>query len=105
MATELACAGALRPSVDLRKVWHKRINGRLCFPESLIEMTVYGYGRFSTDGQTLVAQDAALHAAGCAKVYSEKQSGAKTDRTERRTADAVCTVGLRRGHRRAIGTR
>jgi hypothetical protein len=41
------------------------------------EMTVYGYARVSTDGQTLAAQDAALHAAGCAKVYGEKQSGAK----------------------------
>ena len=28
------------------------------------------------------AQDAQLHAAGCAKVYSEKVSGAKTDRAE-----------------------
>jgi DNA invertase Pin-like site-specific DNA recombinase len=45
-------------------------------------MTVYGYARVSTDGQTLAAQDAALHAAGCAKVYGEKVSGAKTDRAE-----------------------
>ena len=45
-------------------------------------MTIYGYARVSTDGQTLAAQDAALHAAGCAKVYGEKQSGAKTDRAE-----------------------
>ena len=45
-------------------------------------MTIYGYARISTDGQTLAAQDAALHAAGCAKVYSEKVSGAKTDRAE-----------------------
>jgi DNA invertase Pin-like site-specific DNA recombinase len=43
-------------------------------------VTVFGYARVSTDGQTLAAQDAALHAAGCAKVYSETVSGAKTDR-------------------------
>jgi hypothetical protein len=43
------------------------------------EMTVYGYARVSTDGQTLAAQDAALHAAGAAKVYAEKVSGASTD--------------------------
>ncbi len=45
-------------------------------------MTIYGYARVSTDGQTLAAQDAALRTAGCAKVYAEKASGAKTDRAE-----------------------
>lgn len=45
-------------------------------------MTVYGYARVSTDGQTLAAQDAALHAEGCAKVYSETASGARADRPE-----------------------
>ena len=35
-------------------------------------MTIYGYARVSTDGQSLASQDAQLHAAGCAKVYSEK---------------------------------
>ena len=49
-------------------------------------MTVFGYARVSTDGQTLAAQDAALHAAGCAKVYSETASGAKTDRGALRKA-------------------
>lgn len=45
-------------------------------------MTAWGYARVSTDGQSYAAQDAALRAAGCAKVYSEKQSGARTDRPE-----------------------
>jgi DNA invertase Pin-like site-specific DNA recombinase len=39
-------------------------------------MTVYGYARVSTDGQTLAAQEAALTQAGAAKVYAEKVSGA-----------------------------
>ena len=43
-------------------------------------MTIYGYARVSTDGQSVVAQDAALREAGAAKVYSEKVSGVVTDR-------------------------
>src|ERR1700738_2482560 len=46
--------------------------------EGLI-MTIYGYARVSTDGQSLASQDAQLHAAGCAKVYAEKVSGKATD--------------------------
>jgi DNA invertase Pin-like site-specific DNA recombinase len=45
-------------------------------------VTIYGYARVSTDGQTLASQDAQLHEAGCAKVFAEKVSGAKTDRAE-----------------------
>ena len=45
-------------------------------------MAIYGYARVSTNGQTLASQDAQLTAAGAAKVYAEKLSGAKTDRPE-----------------------
>ena len=45
-------------------------------------MTAYGYARVSTRDQDLAAQDAELMAAGCAKVFKEKISGAKTDRPE-----------------------
>jgi DNA invertase Pin-like site-specific DNA recombinase len=47
-----------------------------------LEMAIFGYARVSTNGQTLASQDAQLMAAGCAKVYAEKVSGAKTDRPE-----------------------
>jgi DNA invertase Pin-like site-specific DNA recombinase len=45
-------------------------------------MPLYGYARVSTRDQDLAAQDAELMAAGCAKVFKEKVSGAKTDRPE-----------------------
>ena len=45
-------------------------------------MTTYGYARVSTDGQSLASQDAELHAAGCAKVYAEKITGAHSNRPE-----------------------
>jgi DNA invertase Pin-like site-specific DNA recombinase len=41
-----------------------------------------GYARVSTYGQTLDAQLEQLHAAGCAKVYREKATGARADRKE-----------------------
>src|SRR2546430_17352150 len=45
-------------------------------------MTAYGYARVSTNGQDLAAQVAELMAAGAAKVFKEKVSGAKTERPE-----------------------
>ena len=56
-------------------------------------MTIYGYARVSTDGQSLASQDAELHAAGCAKVYAEKISGARSDRPELAKALKRLTVG------------
>ena len=47
-------------------------------------MAILGYARVSTDGQTLDAQLCQLREAGAEKVFSEKVSGAKTDRQELR---------------------
>ena len=56
-------------------------------------MTLYGYARVSTDGQTLDAQVTALKAARAERVFSEKQSGAKTDRAALAKALAVLNAG------------
>jgi len=45
-------------------------------------MAKLGYARVSTNGQDLAAQEGELMAAGCARVFKEKVSGAKSDRAE-----------------------
>src|SRR5437016_8713450 len=52
---------------------------------------IVGYARVSTDGQTLDAQHAALTVAGAEKVYSEKISGAVTER--KALARAIAALG------------
>lgn len=46
----------------------------------------YGYARVSTDGQSVDAQVRQLVKAGCAKVFRETASGAKTNRAQLRKA-------------------
>ena len=45
-------------------------------------MTIVGYARVSTNGQDYNGQIGELEAAGCARIYREKVSGAKSDRVE-----------------------
>jgi DNA invertase Pin-like site-specific DNA recombinase len=45
-------------------------------------VTVYGYARVSTGGQSVDAQARQLRAAGAGKVFREVASGAKTDRSQ-----------------------
>ena len=56
-------------------------------------MTVFGYARVSTDGQSLSAQLAELKAAKCAKIFQEKISGARSDRKQLTRLMAVLAKG------------
>ena len=55
------------------------------------QTTTIGYARVSTDGQSLQSQTEALHLAGCGRIYSEKMSGAYTDRPQ--LAKAIQALG------------
>jgi DNA invertase Pin-like site-specific DNA recombinase len=53
-------------------------------------MTVLGYARVSTDGQSLEAQERELKGAGAVKIYREKISGVASERAHlRRALDAL----------------
>jgi DNA invertase Pin-like site-specific DNA recombinase len=54
---------------------------------------IVGYARVSTDGQTLDAQHATLKAAGAEKVFSEKVSGAESDRRQLQRAIEALGAG------------
>ncbi len=56
-------------------------------------MTIYGYARVSTEGQTLTAQEAALREAGAVKVFAEKVSGAALGRKALAKAQAALGPG------------
>jgi DNA invertase Pin-like site-specific DNA recombinase len=52
---------------------------------------IIGYGRVSTDGQSLESQEASLKAAGAERIFAEKISGAITDR--KALAKAIAALG------------
>jgi DNA invertase Pin-like site-specific DNA recombinase len=54
-------------------------------------MTIIGYARVSTDGQSLQSQTAALQAVGRARIFAEKLSGAYSDRPQ--LAKALAALG------------
>jgi DNA invertase Pin-like site-specific DNA recombinase len=56
-------------------------------------MTIIGYARVSTDGQSLQSQTEALQGVGCARIFAEKISGAYADRPQLAKAIAALVVG------------
>jgi len=54
---------------------------------------IYGYARVSTDAQDLTHQLAQLKAAGCAKIYREKISGATAERPQLKKLIAALEPG------------
>ena len=56
-------------------------------------MTVIGYARVSTGDQNTEAQEVALRAAGCARVFTDHASGAKADRPQLTAALSYLNAG------------
>jgi len=56
-------------------------------------MTIIGYARVSTDGQSLQSQTQALQGVGCARIFAEKISGAYSDRPQLAKAIAALAEG------------
>lgn len=56
-------------------------------------MTVYGYARVSTEGQTLDAQREALTAAAATRLFEEIASGARSDRRQLARLTALLSPG------------
>jgi len=54
---------------------------------------IYGYARVSTEDQTLDGQLATLSTAGAQKIFSEKESGARSDRKQLARAIAALDNG------------
>jgi DNA invertase Pin-like site-specific DNA recombinase len=54
---------------------------------------IYGYARVSTDAQDLATQLADLKAAGCAKVFQEKLTGANAERPQLKRMMAALDPG------------
>ena len=61
----------------------------------MAKMETYGYARVSTTDQNLDLQEAALRAAGCTVIRSEKTSGTKRDGTNSPSSCNSCGLAIR----------
>jgi hypothetical protein len=52
-------------------------------------MALIGFSRFSTDGQSLAAPDAALRKAGCTRIFAERTTDSVLNRTRDSTLNLL----------------